>query len=377
MTGPGSDGAVGPEVDGIIESAGEPIPRAHFHLAHFAVDPFLVYVTTHLKGDETVFLPFNKGHGEGKDRGAGNPPPKLGSGFSTDYLWREVWARDSVLDMVHYFVQDVRDRDETGKLKRSVIVPRYHQLDSVRSLIKHAREHGPGQNDLIQHSAGSGKSNSIAWLAHRLASLHGNNDKRVFDSVIVVTDRVALDRQLSRTVSSFEQTAGLVEHIDQGGKHLKEALEAGKQIIITTLQKFPVVLEEIRKLGQDKLSWKAEGLRFALILDEAHSSQGGDAAKEMKSTLRVGSDDEEGESPTDLALKDQKARGRMNHVSTFAFTATPKEETLTLFGLPSAGRRPRAVQLVQHAAGHRGGVHPRCTQELRLVPHLLDALEER
>src|SRR5207237_2772200 len=174
-------------------------------------------------------------------------------------------------------------------------------------------------------------------LAHRLVSLHDKNDQRVFDSVIVVTDRLALDRQLSRTVSSFEQTAGLVEHIDQGGRHLKEALEAGKQIIVTTLQKFPVVLEEVRKLGKERLSWKAEGLRFALLLDEAHSSQGGDAAKEMKSALRVSSDDEEGQSPTDLALKDQKARGRMSHVSTFAFTATPKEETLELFGVPNPG----------------------------------------
>jgi type I restriction enzyme R subunit len=309
-------------------------------VAHFAVDPFLVYVATHLKGDETVFLPFNKGIGEGKDRGAGNPPPKLGSGFSTDYLWREVWARDGVLDLMQYFVQDVRDRDDQGKLKRAIIFPRYHQLESVRNLVSHARAHVAGQNYLVQHSAGSGKSNSIAWLAHRLVSLHDKDDKRVFDSVIVVTDRVALDRQLSRTVSSFEQTAGLVEHIDEGGKHLKEALEAGKQIIVTTLQKFPVVLAQMRELGQTKLAWKAEGLRFALILDEAHSSQGGDAAKEMKSTLRIGSDDEEGQSPTDLALKDQKARGRMKHVSTFAFTATPKEETLELFGVPNPAGSP-------------------------------------
>lgn len=308
-------------------------------LAHFAVDPFLVYMTTHLKGDETGFLPFNKGDGEGKHRGPGNSPPKLGSGFSTDYLWREVWARDSVLDLVQYFAQDVRDRDEQGKLKRSIIFPRYHQLESVRRLVVHARHHGPGQNYLIQHSAGSGKSNSIAWLAHRLASLHSQDDKRVFDSVIVVTDRVALDRQLSRTVSSFEQTAGLVQHVEDGNE-LREALEAGKQIIITTLQKFPVVLAKMRELGEKQLSWKAEGLRFALILDEAHSSQGGDAAKEMKSTLRVGSEDEEGESPTDLALKDQKARGRMKHVSTFAFTATPKEETLELFGVPNPGGTP-------------------------------------
>jgi type I restriction enzyme R subunit len=306
-------------------------------VAHFAVDPFLVYMTTHLRGEETFFLPFNRGQGEGAQRGAGNPAPALGVGFSTAYLWREVWARDSVLDLMQYFVQDVRDRDDSGKLKRTVIFPRYHQLESVRGLVRHARDHGPGQNYLIQHSAGSGKSNSIGWLAHRLASLHGADDKRVFDSVIVVTDRVALDRQLSRTVSSFEQTAGLVEHIDQSGKQLKQALEAGKQVVITTLQKFPVVLEELRKLGQEKIAWKAEGLRFALVLDEAHSSQGGDAAKEMKATLRVGSEDEEGSSPADLALKDQKARGRMPHVSTFAFTATPKGETLELFGRPRPG----------------------------------------
>jgi type I restriction enzyme R subunit len=327
-------------------------------LAHFAVDPFLVYVTTQLKGDETVFLPFNRGDGDGKDRGAGNPPPKLGSGFSTDYLWREVWARDSVLDLMQYFVQDVRDRDDQGKLKRAIVFPRYHQLESVRTLLAHARKHGPGQNYLIQHSAGSGKSNSIAWLAHRLVSLHDKDDKRVFDSVIVVTDRVALDRQLSRTVSSFEQTAGLVEHIDQGGKHLKDALESGKQIIVTTLQKFPVVLEQVRKLHEEwqkeqarlgktpdeqakPVFYKPQGYRFALILDEAHSSFGSETASgEMKKALRVSSEDEEELTPLELAAKDQKARGRMKHVSTFAFTATPKEETLTLFGVETSdGRR--------------------------------------
>jgi type I restriction enzyme R subunit len=312
-------------------------------VAHFAVDPFLVYMATQLQGDETVFLPFNRGNGDGKHRGAGNPPPKLGSGFSTDYLWREVWARDSVLDLMQYFVQDVRDRDDQGKLKRSVIFPRYHQLDSVRGLVAHTREHGPGQNYLIQHSAGSGKSNSIAWLAHRLTSLFGKDEKRVFDSVIVVTDRVALDRQLSRTVSSFEQTAGLVEHIDQSGKQLKEALEAGKQIIVTTQQKFPVIVNEMRKLA---------GSRFALVLDEAHSSQGGDSSKDVKTVLRTGIEDEEEEaSPIDLAAKDQKARGRMKHVSTFAFTATPKEETLTLFGveLPDGSREPFSLYSMRQA----------------------------
>ena len=337
-------------------------------IAHFAVDPFLVYVTTHLKGNETVFLPFNRGDGEGKNRGAGNSPPKLGSGFSTDYLWCEVWAPDSLLDLMQYFVQDVRDRDDQGKLKRAVIFPRYHQLESVRRLVAHAREYGPGQNYLAQESAGSGKSMEIAWLAHRLVSLHDKNDKRVFDSVIVVTDRVALDRQLSRTVSSFEQTAGLVEPIDRGGKQLKEALEAGKRIITTTLWKFPVILEQVRKLEEEWRKqqaqrglnpddvekpqfYKLHGYTFALILDEAHSSQGGDAAKEMKSTLRVGADDEEGESPADLAAKDQKARGRMKHVSTFAFTATPKEETLTLFGVErtDGGREPFSLYSMRQA----------------------------
>ena len=364
-------------------------------LAHFAVDPFLVYVATQLKGNDTVFLPFNRGDGEGKDRGAGNPPPKLGSGFSTDYLWREVWARDSVLDLVQYFVQDVRDRDDQGKLKRAMIFPRYHQLDSVRRLVNDAREHGPGQNYLIQHSAGSGKSNSIAWLAHRLASLHGKDDKRVFDSVIVVTDRVALDRQLSRTVTSFEQTAGLVEHIDQSGKQLKEALESRQADHHHDAPKVPgragTDPQTPRRVGEGTAGrweepaeaakpefYKLMGYTFALILDEAHSSQGGDAAKEMKATLRVSSDDEEGDSPTDLAAKDQKARGRMKHVSTFAFTATPKEETLDLFGVDTPGGEAAvfSVQLVQHAAGDRRGVHPRRAEELHFVPHVLDAPEE-
>jgi type I restriction enzyme R subunit len=233
---------------------------------------------------------------------------------------------------VQYFVQDVRDRDDQGRLQRRVIFPRYHQLDAVRRLVGHAREHGPGQNYLVQHSAGSGKSNTIAWLAHRLSSLHDAADRRVFDSIIVVTDRVALDRQLSRTVTSFEQTAGIVEHIDQTSRDLKVALESGKQIIVTTLQKFPVIVGEMRKLA---------GQRFALILDEAHSSQGGESSKDVKSVLSTGL--EEGEEPVgadEMAARDQRERGRMKHVSTFAFTATPKPETMELFGTPGPDGRP-------------------------------------
>ena len=338
-------------------------------VAHFAVDPFLACMTTQLKGKDTFFLPFNIGLGEGKNKGAGNPPPKLGDGFSTSYLWREIWTKDRVLELMQYFVMDVRDYDDSGKLKRMVIFPRYHQLSAVRALVADARVKGPGQDYLIQHSAGSGKSNSIGWLAHRLASLHGSDDKRVFDSVIVVTDRVALDRQLSQTVSSFEQTAGLVVHVESG-KELMEALESGKQVIITTLQKFPVVLEHVRKMedewrkvhgsladastNSESLAhasyyeenpnptrqrgtelpkfYKPEGHRFALILDEAHSSQGGEASKEMKRTLRD-EDADDTISPAEMAASDQAARGKLEHVSTFAFTATPKPQTLELFGV--------------------------------------------
>lgn len=332
-------------------------------VAHFAVDPFLVYMTTQLKNKDTFFLPFNMGQGKGKNKGAGNPPPQLGDGFSTSYLWKDIWTKERVLELVQYFVQDIRQHDEQGKLKRMVIFPRYHQLSAVRRLVADARAYGAGRDYLIQHSAGSGKSNSIGWLAHRLASLHNDQDNRVFDSVIVVTDRVALDRQLSQTVSSFEQTAGLVVHVESG-KELMEALESGKQVIITTLQKFPVVLEQVRKLedewrqannedpddhnpkrergterGRERGAerempkfYKPGGHRFALILDEAHSSQGGEASKEMRQTLREDEDDDT-ISPAEMAAEDQKSRGKLKHLSTFAFTATPKHRTLELFGM--------------------------------------------
>ena len=313
-------------------------------VAHFAVDPFLVYMTTQLKGKATFFLPFNMGQGKGKNKGAGNPPPKLGDGFSTSYLWREIWTKERILELMRYFVQDIREHDEHGKLRRLVIFPRYHQLSAVRSLVADARENGAGKDYLIQHSAGSGKSNSIGWLAHRLAALHSNEDKRVFDTVIVVTDRLALDRQLSQTVSSFEQTAGLVVHVESG-KELMEALESGKQVIITTLQKFPVILERVRKMEDEWRKansgesdeekpkfYKPGGHRFALILDEAHSSQGGEASKEMRQTLRDGEDDDT-ISAVEMAAEDQKSRGKLKHLSTFAFTATPKPRTLELFGM--------------------------------------------
>ena len=301
-------------------------------LAHFAVDPELVFVTTALAGPKTRFLPFN----QGRFGGAGNPPvPPTREGFPTDYLWEEVWARDSVLDLVRQFIHEVEAEDDRGRKTgaRFLIFPRYQQLDCVRRLVSHARNHGPGERYLIQHSAGSGKSFTIAWLAHRLSVLHDRDDRRVFDSVVVVTDRRVLDRQLQRTIRQFEQTLGVVENIDQTSRQLREALEAGRTIIVTTLQKFPVIAEQIGELP---------GQRFAVIVDEAHSSQSGESTKSLKAVLKAGSleeaEREEAGAQTpeeeldDRVLDEIRSRGRLPNLSTFAFTATPKPKTLELFG---------------------------------------------
>ena len=302
-------------------------------LAHFAVDPELVFVTTRLAGPNTRFLPFN----QGRFGGAGNPPvPPTQEGFPTDYLWERIWARDSVLDLVRQFIHEVEAEDDRGRKTgaRFLIFPRYQQLDCVRRLVGHARNHGPGERYLIQHSAGSGKSFTIAWLAHRLSVLHDRADRRVFDSVVVVTDRRVLDRQLQRTIRQFEQTLGVVENIDQTSRQLREALEAGRTIIVTTLQKFPVIAEQIGELP---------GQRFAVIVDEAHSSQSGESTKSLKAVLKAGSleeaEREEAGAQTpeeeldDRVLDEIRSRGRLPNLSTFAFTATPKPKTLELFGL--------------------------------------------
>ncbi len=301
-------------------------------LAHCAVDPDLVYVTTHLAGPRTRFLPFNRG----KFGGAGNPPvPPTRKGYATSYLWEETWARDSVLDLVRQFVHEIEEEDEKGRKtgKRSLVFPRYQQLDCVRKLVGHARSHGAGQRYLIQHSAGSGKSFTIAWLAHQLSTLHDVNDRRVFDSIVVVTDRRVLDRQLQSTMRQFEQTLGVVENIDTTSRQLKEALESGKTIIVTTLQKFPVIAKEIGELP---------GKRFALIVDEAHSSQSGESTKSLKAVLSSASleeaeADESGAATPEEELEgtilaEMEKRGRLPNLSTFAFTATPKSKTLELFG---------------------------------------------
>lgn len=297
-------------------------------LAHFAVDPAFVYMTTKLEGSKTWFLPFNRGY----NGGAGNPPSW--NGYPTSYLWEEVWSKDSVLNLVQHFVQIVEEEDDKGKKtgKKKLIFPRYHQLDSVRRLVEDARSRGPGHRYLIQHSAGSGKSNSIAWLAHQLSVLHDSEDRRVFDSIVVITDRRVLDRQLQRNVRQFEQTLGVVENIDTTSCQLKRALEDGKTIIVTTLQKFPVIADEIKELS---------GHRFAVIIDEAHSSQSGESTKSMKKALMAKSleeaeaEDSEGGEMEDLEeriAEEMKSRGPQPNTSFFAFTATPKNKTLELFG---------------------------------------------
>ena len=310
----------------------EPLLAPGRCLAHFAVDIELVYVTTHLAGPKTRFLPFNRG----RFGGAGNPPvPPTQDGYATAYLWEETWARDSVLDLVRQFVHEVEEEDEKGRKtgRRFLIFPRHQQLDCVRRLVSDARTTGAGQRYLVQHSAGSGKSFTIAWLAHQLSTLHGADERRVFDSIVVITDRRVLDRQLQSTMRQFEQTLGVVENIDTTSRQLKDALEAGKTIIVTTLQKFPVISAEIGHLP---------GKRFALIVDEAHSSQSGESTKSLKAVLSSASledaeSEESGAETPEEALEnailaEMEKRGGLPNLSTFAFTATPKSKTLELFG---------------------------------------------
>ncbi len=310
----------------------EPLLAPGRCLAHFAVDPDLIYVTTRLAGPETRFLPFNRG----KFGGAGNPPVSpTQNGYPTSYLWEETWAPESVLELVRRFIHEVHEEGDQGRRngRRFLIFPRYQQLDCVRRLVADARFQGAGQRYLIQHSAGSGKTFTIAWLAHQLSTLHDASDRRVFDSIVVITDRRVLDRQLQSAMRQFEQTLGVVENIDRTSRQLKQALEGGKTIIVTTLQKFPVIAEEIGELP---------GRRFALIVDEAHSSQSGESTKGLKSVLAAPSLDEaeseetEAQTPEEeldnLVLAEMEKRKHLPNVSTFAFTATPKSKTLELFG---------------------------------------------
>lgn len=303
-------------------------------LVHFAVDLSNVYMTTRLEGANTYFLPFNLGsNGAGNVGGKGNPVNP--NGYDTAYLWEKVLCRDMLLEIIHKYLHLQVEYDDKGNVKSErMIFPRYHQLDVVTKLLADVKENGSGRNYLIQHSAGSGKSNSIAWLAHRLSGLHNDRDEKIFQSVIIVTDRRVLDSQLQNTVYQFDHVEGVVQKIDKNAKQLKEAIEAGTGIIITTLQKFPVIYEEVNTGSKC----------FAIIVDEAHSSQTGDAAKKLKQALadtekaleeiaNLEYEDESNRKDDEDKLMDELAsQGIHENLSFFAFTATPKDKTLQMFG---------------------------------------------
>ena len=312
-------------------------------LVHFAVDTESVLMTTRLAGTATRFLPFNKGC----DGAAGNPPDPAGRTYRTAYLWEEVLQRDSLLDLlarfIHLQIDEKRD-DQGRKIKtESMIFPRYHQLQAVRMLVDAARSKGVGHNYLVEHSAGSGKSNTIGWLAHRLASLHDAANERVFDSVIVVTDRVVLDQQLQDTIYQFEHKRGVVQRIDESSRQLAEALENAVPVIITTLQKFPFVSRQLLKMVEERGTTGTGTLatrRCAVVVDEAHSSQGGETATDLKEVLggEVLREEakkrasEEGREDMEELFRSMAKRGKQANLSFFAFTATPKHKTFAVFG---------------------------------------------
>ncbi len=312
-------------------------------LVHFAVDPDEVWMTTRLRGSATFFLPFNRGRGTAK----GNPAVE--GKHRTCYLWEEVWQRDSLLDLLHRFVHlqiETQTLPDGGKKKTETMVfPRFHQLDATRKLVDAARENGAGTNYLVQHSAGSGKSNTIAWLVHRLQSLHDSNDKKVYDAVIVLTDRIVLDQQLQDTIYQFDHKHGVVEKIDQHSGQLAEALTHGRAIIISTIHKFGFIQDKVTALPDR---------RYALIVDEAHSSQSGEMAVSVKELLADSSVEEELKkkleeddlsTPDQLALRAALYRGPQKTMSFFAFTATPKYRTLELFGHKGPDGKPAPFHL--------------------------------
>ena len=337
----------------------------HRVLAFFAVDLYVAWMTTELKGSDTYFLPFNQGsNGPGNDGGAGNPQAE-GNDYVTSYIWKDVLDKDSMMDIIQKFisleVKKERKKDSNGTekqfIKKRLIFPRYHQLDVVRKLIADVKENGSGKNYLIQHSAGSGKSNSIAWTAYRLASLHDAANEPIFTSVVIVTDRRNLDAQLQETITGFDHTIGTVEAIDEkkASIDLCAALVNGKRIIVTTLQKFTEVekilfdtLDQNANNYQRKKALRAQydvtGKRFAIIVDEAHSSQNGQSAMNLKVALADTSDalkeyaeiegksEEDFDANEDRQLRELISHGRHENLSFFAFTATPKGQTLENFG---------------------------------------------
>lgn len=295
-------------------------------LVHFAIDPFEIHMTTKLQQDKTVFLPFNKGRNEGR----GNPDT---DGYRTSYLWEQIWQKETWLEIIYNFIDlQIIEQKAPALPKEFLIFPRYHQLDAVLRLTNATKHNGPGTNYLIQHSTGSGKSNTIAWLAYKLFSLHDDNDRAIFDGIVVLSDRIGIVNQLGNTIKQFEQTPGTVIAVEDSSE-LAAALQTQRKIVITTQQKFPPALEKISKV---------KGKFYAVIIDEAHSSQTGEGATTVKETLTTNLEEEaKKESQKEEAQKDlidriqdeMRHRGPQETLSYYAFTATPKKKTLGLFGV--------------------------------------------
>lgn len=337
-------------------------------LVHFAADSEELYMTTRLRKEKTFFLPFNRGSYPGNVQcGAGNPGHS--SGYRTGYFWEEVLQRDSFLDIIGHFmfVEKTEEKIDDGKggskvvVKETMIFPRYHQLDAVRKLIAVTRSEGSGNNYLIQHSAGSGKTNSISWLSHRLASLHNDADEKVFDCVIVITDRQVLDTQLQEAVYQIEHAQGVVQLVDEDSKQLAKALVDGTKIVVTTLQKFPWVLNGLLKTAgaedvdnpdeaqkQQAKDWEDQiaTRKYAVIVDEAHSSQTGESARELKQILGASGESIDAEADWEDGLNQvMQSRGKQPNISFFAFTATPKGKTIDLFGRRSTNGEKSAFHI--------------------------------
>jgi type I restriction enzyme, R subunit len=325
-------------------------------VVHFAVDPYLVMMATTLAGRDTRFLPFNRGAAPDGQGGAGNWQPDDGS-HPTAYLWRQVWQRDAWMDLLQSFIHIEHPDPDDPLADPTLIFPRFHQWDCVLRFVGDARACGAGHNYLAMHSTGSGKTNTIGWLAHRLANLFDHTDSKVFDKVLVLTDRKVLDRQLQDKIEQFEQqnAKGMVRTITSSSSELAEALESkSAKVIVSTIQKFPYIA--------DKLSERV-GDRFAVIIDEAHSSQSGESAGAMKRALASGTSDEEtlalaaeaeaayevDDPAAVMAEKVAKSRARQDNLSMFAFTATPKNKTLELFGTPDGDGRMRPTHVYSMA----------------------------
>lgn len=316
-------------------------------LVHFAVDPDRAFIATRLRGSDTQFLPFNTGsNGPGVSGGAGNEPARPSS-YSVAYLWEQIWQRDNWLELLQRFIHVTAPDKKGVKLNPHTaprIFPRYHQWDAVQKMVAHARANGAGHNYLIQHSAGSGKSNTISWLSHRLSNLFDVDNQPVFHKTIVITDRVVLDRQLQKTIFQFDHTPGVVKKIEEDSSQLAKALDDGtSKIVISTLQMYPFVLKKIAEMG-------LAGKRYAVIIDEAHSSQGGDSAIRLKQALGSNATRLEDEDDVEYMTR---VRGKQPNLSYFAFTATPKSATLKLFGTFDPERvNPRTGEQGMHVPFH-------------------------